>query len=255
MSTFILALTGHLIGDFLLQTKTMVHNKRHLGWLAGHCLIVTLVTMVLIGRPIPLHQRLVDLQFALAIWTTHLLIDTLKTRWMGEGWRSFLADQVLHVIAIATIVFKFGNLAVDGYWAQSFGINPILVRCALVVSGYLLCCPFGGYLIGQLTRGLSPESSAEGIAGAGQTIGLLERAIVMTLVMAGELSGIGFLITAKSILRFGDHTRRSDTSDTESRDDNRRASEYIIIGTFLSFGWALAIALLTRHMLTLNLSP
>ena len=49
----------------------------------------------------------------------------------------------------------------------------------------------------------------------------------------------GFLIAAKSILRF----------DSANRDD-RMASEYIIIGTLASFGWAMAVAWATLALLS-----
>jgi hypothetical protein len=44
---------------------------------------------------------------------------------------------------------------------------------------------------------------------------------------------VGFLIAAKSILRFG------------SVKDDRALSEYVIIGTLASFGWALIAAYAT----------
>ncbi|MCR9201811.1 MAG: hypothetical protein NXI04_24460 [Planctomycetaceae bacterium] len=59
----------------------------------------------------------------------------------------------------------------------------------------------------------------------------------MMLVIIGQPSGIGFLIAARSILRFG-----------EIKDANhRKVAEYTIIGTFLSFGWAILIATLTQQ--------
>ena len=47
----------------------------------------------------------------------------------------------------------------------------------------------------------------------------------------------GFLLAAKSILRFG-----------EQKD--RMFSEYVLIGTFLSFGWAMLVALITQTAMT-----
>jgi hypothetical protein len=63
-------------------------------------------------------------------------------------------------------------------------------------------------------------------------IGWLERFLAMLLILIGQPTGIGFLIAAKSILRFGEIK--------ESR--HRKVAEYIIIGTFLSFGWALLMS-------------
>ena len=54
-----------------------------------------------------------------------------------------------------------------------------------------------------------------------------QRVLVLTFILLGEYQGIGFLVAAKSILRFGTVTQASDYQ--------RRISEYIIIGTLLSF--------------------
>lgn len=50
---------------------------------------------------------------------------------------------------------------------------------------------------------------------------------------------MGFLIAAKSILRFGE------IKDARQRQE----AESIIIGTFMSFGYGLLIAFLTRFLL------
>jgi hypothetical protein len=65
----------------------------------------------------------------------------------------------------------------------------------------------------------------------------------MLLLLIGQPNGIGLLMAAKSVLRFG-----------EIKDPNqRKVAEYIIIGTFLSFGWALLISVLTQCVLKLRL--
>ena len=51
--------------------------------------------------------------------------------------------------------------------------------------------------------------------------------------MIGQPEGVGLLLAAKSILRFSDKNARAHT-------------EYVIIGTLLSFGWAIITAVLTR---------
>jgi hypothetical protein len=51
------------------------------------------------------------------------------------------------------------------------------------------------------------------------------------MVLFGQAQGVGLLIAAKSILRFG------------AVKDDRRLSEYVIIGTLASFGWALIVGL------------
>ena len=69
-------------------------------------------------------------------------------------------------------------------------------------------------------------------------IGLLERGLIFALVLLGQPEGVGLLIAAKSILRFG------------AVKDDRALSEYVIIGTLASFGWALVAAYATVAALT-----
>lgn len=62
----------------------------------------------------------------------------------------------------------------------------------------------------------------------------------MMLILTGKAEGVGFLIAAKSILRLRDI----------STDEDRHVAEYIIIGTFLSFGWGMLVALLTAKAIS-----
>ena len=84
----------------------------------------------------------------------------------------------------------------------------------------------------------------QGLKSGGQYIGWLERSLVLVFVMIDQPTGIGFLIAAKSILRFGEIKEPS----------QRKVAEYIIIGTFMSFGWAVLIAALTKSTIAYWLS-
>ena len=72
------------------------------------------------------------------------------------------------------------------------------------------------------------------LTNAGKYIGIFERLFILAFLLTGHWEGIGFLIAAKSVFRFGDLK--------ESKD--RKLTEYILIGTLLSFGIAIAIGLL-----------
>ncbi|HBQ55653.1 MAG TPA: DUF3307 domain-containing protein, partial [Porphyromonadaceae bacterium] len=72
---------------------------------------------------------------------------------------------------------------------------------------------------------------------AGRYIGILERLLVFLFVVLGRWEAIGFLIAAKSVFRFGDLK--------DSR--NRKLTEYILIGTLLSFGIAIVTGILTLY--------
>ena len=85
--------------------------------------------------------------------------------------------------------------------------------------------------------GLPPLVDADSLPSGGRVIGLLERALVFLFCADRPDAAIGFLIAAKSVLRFG-----------EVQND-RRAAEYVIIGTLASFAWAFAAALPTKAAL------
>ncbi|MNE74166.1 hypothetical protein D3C80_1702230 [compost metagenome] len=76
----------------------------------------------------------------------------------------------------------------------------------------------------------------QGIENGGRYIGWLERGLTFVFFMIGHPEGVGFLLAAKSVLRFGDIATAKE----------REHTEYVIIGTMLSFGWALVVAIGTR---------
>jgi hypothetical protein len=68
---------------------------------------------------------------------------------------------------------------------------------------------------------------------AGAYIGMLERLFVFAFIITNHWEGVGFLIAAKSVFRFGDLSKAKD----------RKLTEYILIGTLLSFGLAIIFGL------------
>ena len=69
----------------------------------------------------------------------------------------------------------------------------------------------------------------------GRIIGVLERAMIFIVVLANQLSAIGFILTAKGVARFKDL-------------DEKDFVEYLIIGTFLSALMALLVGLIFKDM-------
>jgi len=60
------------------------------------------------------------------------------------------------------------------------------------------------------------------------------------LILLGQFAGVGFLLAAKSVFRFGDMRRQSD----------RKLTEYIMLGTLFSFSFGIAIGKLADYLLT-----
>lgn len=126
-----------------------------------------------------------------------------------------------------------------GYVLTLFGLPPEIFHVEVVIVAGLIISLFGGsllirFLMSPLTKQLDEPPS--GLKEGGMYIGLLERAMIMLLILLGEPTGVGFLIAAKSILRFGEVKEAG----------QHKMTEYIIIGTFMSFGWGLFIAVITK---------
>jgi hypothetical protein len=83
-----------------------------------------------------------------------------------------------------------------------------------------------------------------GFPEGGKLIGQLERFLILMFVLAGKPEGVGFLVAAKSVFRFGELTNNQ----------NRLEAEYITIGTLMSFSWGMAVALLTKFLMDRALS-
>jgi hypothetical protein len=83
------------------------------------------------------------------------------------------------------------------------------------------------------------SSPGRGFPDGGKLIGQLERFLIFLFVMTGQIQGVGFLVAAKSVFRFGE------LSDHQ----NRLEAEYITIGTLMSFSWGFGTSLLTKHLI------
>lgn len=214
---------AHALADFVLQNDWIVANKRRPEGLALHGLIVLVCAILCTGT----------LSWGL-VWlaAVHLAIDAWKAH-APRGLAPFLIDQAAHLATLAALAVWQPALWSQGLWSELSALPAI----SLILAGAILATRAGGFAIGLLmepfaTR-LLPEITAESLPGAGRVIGHLERGLIFALILLGQAQGVGLLIAAKSILRFG-----------AVRDD-RALSEYVIIGTLASFGWAIILAYAT----------
>ena len=110
----------------------------------------------------------------------------------------------------------------------------------LIIIGAYLLAIFGGVpLVGLFLKkfDLSQTNSEElkGLPGAGRMIGMVERGIILTFILFGDLASISFIFVAKSMARF-------------KQLEDRQFAEYYLIGTLLSFFFALIVALITQAL-------
>jgi hypothetical protein len=205
-------------------------------------------------------------QIPVMVLVSHPIIDSLQeallqrfapkdaTGYPVARW-SFWAivfDQLLHVgllTAAVGFVGRSGQTALEPYWSDLLG-NTFWIKTVVFLSGAVVAVFAGGVLVGVLvqpllqeirrahaTNTISPEQ--RGLENGGKFIGQLERTLIFLFILSAQPAGVGFLVTAKSIFRFG-----------ELKDDKTRMeAEYIIIGTMLSFAWAIAVAWITQWAL------
>jgi hypothetical protein len=152
---------------------------------------------------------------------------------------SFFLNQTLLIFSLISIWLLLTNT----YLSFLFGIVIILwnsENVLLTILGFILLIWPSGYIIGLATEPLRKQiKEAKGLAKAGLWIGILERILIYLFVLSDNVMAIAFLITAKTIFRFGeikDHSRRKE-------------AEYILIGTLFSFFFALLIAYLIKYLL------
>ncbi|MBN8630400.1 MAG: DUF3307 domain-containing protein, partial [Rhodobacterales bacterium] len=204
----------------------------------------------------------------LALALIHIGIDAgklvLATMWKTSGGLApFLIDQALHLVSLIALTLWLPDLWAQGLWApgalatgddggilgtglwSSETALPVghLPALMVLLTGLILATRAGGFAVGLLMEPFAPHlgkgDAGKSLPGAGRVIGNLERGLIYALVIFGQAQGVGLLIAAKSILRFG------------AVKDDRRLSEYVIIGTLASFGWALVVAYATLWGLAL----
>lgn len=237
--TLILA---HLIGDFLLQTSWLAKKKKKSTWIMLLHSLINAVTVYLL-----LANWMLWL-LPLVIFISHFLIDFGKSRFKKDTLGTFLLDQVLHFAVMGMLIaFYLLPKVVTPYWFRVFPniAQPVIT----ILTAFIFLTFVGGLLIGYFVHPFQDQireyykkakkDPVEGLANGGKMIGWLERLLIFVFVLAGQYAGVGFLITAKSVFRFGEL----------KESENRKEAEYIIIGTFASFLYAIVVSLLTKWAL------
>ena len=228
--TFAAILLAHVLADFMMQTNWMIRHKRRPLVLLLHIAVVFGMTTAATGGV---------WQVALPIALAHLVIDILKTyspARLRDTLSAFLLDQLAHLATLVVAAWLWPGAMQAGAlapWASD------LLAPMILISGFVVSVQAGGFAVGLLTAKFVAhlaQETQDGLPDAGRLIGKLERTLIFLLIALDQPAGIGFLIAAKSILRY----------DTTAQ---QKAGEYVIIGTLASFTWALAMGFGTFALL------
>jgi len=247
-------LFAHVLADFVCQTSAMIAAKRRPAVFAQHVLVVAITATLCLGAGSGAGWGAL-----IVIVISHALVDAGKTFLVPGTWitaapfRALLVfglDQLAHLLFIALAATLFSSAFSDGVWPQvlSDAGRAGLIVAYVAASGFWIAVRVGDLALALFMDAVrAPDTTLDSREPAldgrvvpdrrdelrgGAWIGRLERALVFLLVLLGQFNAIGFVIAAKSILRF-EYARHA------------RHSEMVIIGTLSSFGWAIITALLT----------
>ena len=224
-------LLAHIIGDFLLQPDRWVRDKfqkkLRSSYLYWHVVLHAVALLVLLGF---------QMKFWLGIGIiviTHFIIDLTKL-YLEKKINPrllFFLDQLAHLLVLILVTLLYFPVTID---FQELN-HPILLL--FIISILLVTVVSAIVMRLVMSKWILVEDRVEdSLPNAGKYIGILERLFVFTFIVLDQWQAIGLLIAAKSILRFSDLSRAKD----------RKLTEYVLIGTLLSFGLAMFVGLLFK---------
>lgn len=226
MMLFLKLLLAHVLGDFVLQSAKWVEHKMERKvkstYLYLHLLVHLLSMLILLGFEVYL------LPGVLLIVLAHYLIDLSKLYLTGRADSKllFVLDQVAHLAVIFGVARHYAAIPeIDLSFSEKELLLILTLLCVSSVSSVIIRVLMGAWKMADDSTSLN---------NAGMYIGILERLFVFVFIVMEQWQAIGFLIAAKSVFRFSDLTRAKD----------RKLTEYILIGTLLSFALAVGFSLI-----------
>lgn len=217
-------LLAHVLGDFYFQNEKICESKRKSRycsvWTYLHPLIVAAISWLVV----------LDIEFwpfALVLLVSHFVVDSLKS-YSKDTIVAFTLDQLAHLAVLILIAYlwheKINWKAPDFIYIKEIFLPEYILAVLIIIK------PSNIFIKKTLAAHQLQEKSSNKI---GSLIGTLERLLTFLLIMAGQFSAVGFLVTAKSILRF--------------KDTQTEKTEYVLAGTLLSFGVAIVVGMLAYY--------
>ena len=236
LTLLILQFIAHVLADFIFQPQQWCEKKDEKIFSTVHLYH----TLIVFGLSWLCSMQLAFWWAALVIATVHFLFDILKSilskrqklvRYL------FFADQTLHLAVIVMVICWWFSTVQTIITVQTIGLPDMIEpHRLLVILSFLLCTKPANIVIREILKSfeisVSDPADTNELLNAGKLIGSLERIISLTLILANQFAAVGFIIAAKSLLRF--------------RDTATARTEYLLIGTLLSFGIAILLGIACR---------
>lgn len=231
-------LLGHIVADFILQSRAMVDEKGSKAWKSSALYFHSGIYAAIVFIAASAWKQWPWL--VPALFVSHVLIDGWKSA-RGNKILTFVCDQLAHLAILILVFFALTGWAPDllDFFCQKIWNSS---RLLVIILGYFLVLWPVGRLMNVITnpfRRQLGDNESRGLELAGFWIGCLERVFLLTFILFGYFSGVALLLGLKSLFRFGEIKNPA----------NRKETEYILIGTLLSFGFALAVGLAVKAMI------
>ena len=233
---------AHFLADFTLQPNRLAELKsKKISYILLHGLIHA---AVMAGVGFSCVDAEGFLTPFLIIALSHVAIDILRQiidRRFHNGdvlfW-SFVVDQAIHISIIIAVSVHFGlkeyvTPALTNA-LETDGIRQYIVFLILLITIWDPAAVFVSRMFAWLDYRDGHEPAGD--TKTGRIIGKLERLIIVVLVMSNQLSGIGFVLTAKSVARF------------KQLEDQNFAEKYLV-GTLASVAIAIISSIVMRYYL------
>lgn len=220
-------IAAHVFGDFVLQPDWLKRRKVQYRFLLLHGGIHAGITYLL-------YQSWHVWTLPLAVFVIHISIDGIKQKACADTARVFAFDQLAHLISLYVLALSFLGMQLlplfEGEGYEYF----------VLLAGFIATVWSTGHFVGKVAEKIKKDNNLiiDGLHNGGALIGKLERALIFLLILINQPAGIGFLVAAKSILRFEEAKKQ-------------KVAEYVLIGTLSSFSLAIAIAYVTKLALWL----
>ncbi|MBI9033927.1 MAG: DUF3307 domain-containing protein [Bacteroidales bacterium] len=235
-------LLAHFLSDFILQTDRMAIEKKK-GLKSRYFFYHITITGIVVYLVSASFAGWNQFYLPLSITAAHMMIDLIKTYIKTDNLFSFLIDQSIHITVIllvwiiwtqqSEVLGETFNHAIDNpkYWLIAFGFIMMSTPSSITIGRILKSL--------DLINGNDDDNITESLKNAGKWIGIIERILIFTFVIIGKYEIVGFLIAAKSVFRF---------SEIKSAQD-KKITEYILIGTLISFSVAIFTGLIIKPFL------
>lgn len=229
MAILLRLLFAHVLSDFVFQSDKICNGKQGK---TGKKFVYQLLHSFI--HALTAYLFVADWSnwiIPLAIFVSHALVDYIKVEYMKKDAASFIIDQLVHIAVIVVLWLSVFDHSCD-FCQEFFKTEWNSLNIWAVVTAYLLILKPTSVFLSLFIKRWTPSATVEkSLPNAGKWIGYFERILILTFILTGTAEGIGFLLAAKSIFRFGELNKAQEIKTTE----------YVLIGTLASFTIAILI--------------